>query len=552
MDGFDPDAYLGSSPPSGGASFDPDAYLTAAPSAPAAPSSPSVAGDVAKSGGIGLVKGAIGLAGLPGDINSLVGKGFDWAAGKAEQAMGYTPEQSAAKAAARQNLRSQMPLGLPTSSGIQDAIEGQTGKFYEPQTTAGQYAQTVGEFAPAALAGPGSVARKLTTQAVVPALASETAGQLTKGTEAEPYARVAAGVLGGVGAGAAANSLASKAAKVTTPSIDEIKDAARAQYNHPEVAAVKIKPQAVSDLSDSIRADLEGQGFRDWAHPKPFKALDELTAPRTASATAANAPVTVKDIDAVQKLLRQQAMERNAIGQLTPDAIAAARANEKVSDFLSGLKQPDLIAGNAKKAASILGDARANWGAASRAQEIQTLQDNARIQAGSTYSGGNQNNATRQALRPLLKNDAARAYGYNQDELDQLNRAVTGTVPGNTARWVGKRLGNLASTAGVVGGVATGNLPLAVGVPAVGMAARAIGNASAARQGRLLDEMLRNRSPLAQAAAAASPAVQTQPVWNRAMLNALSASSAAREQPEMNGSRPRIWITPKNESSRVQ
>ena len=92
----------------------------------------------------------------------------------------------------------------PDAGQVQGAIEGVTGKFYEPQTIPGQYASTIAEFAPGALmpGGPaGSVARAIaakTLNTVVPAVTSETAGQLTKDTPYEPYARFAGGLGGGV------------------------------------------------------------------------------------------------------------------------------------------------------------------------------------------------------------------------------------------------------------------------------------------------------------------------------------------------------------------
>src|SRR5688500_14365777 len=49
---------------------------------------PSTAEDMAKSGGIGLAKGAIGIAGAGGDIRSLLNRGADYLGGKA----GLSPE----------------------------------------------------------------------------------------------------------------------------------------------------------------------------------------------------------------------------------------------------------------------------------------------------------------------------------------------------------------------------------------------------------------------------------------------------------------------------
>jgi hypothetical protein len=138
--------------------------------------------DVAKSSGIGAAKGTIGLAGLPGDLVDLVNSGLN--AGNR-----YLVGKGLAQPRGESG-----PNPLPTAASIQKGVEGYTGEFYKPKTKAGQYAQTVGEFAPAALAGPGGIARRVAFQAVAPGLASEAAGQATQGTASEPWARLAAAV----------------------------------------------------------------------------------------------------------------------------------------------------------------------------------------------------------------------------------------------------------------------------------------------------------------------------------------------------------------------
>jgi hypothetical protein len=76
---------------------------------------------------------------------------------------------------------------------------------YQPQTTPGQFAETIGEFVPgAALAPEEGLGKAVAKYGVAPAVASEAAGQATEGTPLEPYARAAAGVGAGL-APAAAN-----------------------------------------------------------------------------------------------------------------------------------------------------------------------------------------------------------------------------------------------------------------------------------------------------------------------------------------------------------
>lgn len=150
--------------------------------------------DIAKGGAAGVARGVIGLAGTGGTIGDLVRRGATWA-GVPESVI--NAGAMATKAIPMTNI-----FTGPSAADIQGKLEKTTGqKLYEPHSVAGQYASTIGEFAPAALLpGGGSVTARL-LNTLVPATASETAGQLTKGEDAEPWVRGAAGVLGGLAGG---------------------------------------------------------------------------------------------------------------------------------------------------------------------------------------------------------------------------------------------------------------------------------------------------------------------------------------------------------------
>lgn len=152
--------------------------------------------DVGKSAGIGLARGAIGVAGLIGDLTDLGAKGLAAASdaistSSVGKELGLEPYKRPEGGSMLDNI--------PTSQSITKRIEGVTGDFYEPQTTSGEYARTAFEFVPAALAGPGGIARKVALQAVLPGIASEAAGQATEGSAIEPYARAGAGIAAGLG-----------------------------------------------------------------------------------------------------------------------------------------------------------------------------------------------------------------------------------------------------------------------------------------------------------------------------------------------------------------
>lgn len=153
---------------------------------------PSVFGDMFQSAGAGLRRGVESLVGMAGDSNRMQGDIAGWVAGK----FGASPEtQETVNSFARRVS----PMGFaPTTSDIQDRTNPIVGEPYQPQTTAGEYARTIGEFAPAAAAGPGSLTRRAIVQALLPALGSETAGQATEGTAYEPYARIGGALAGGM------------------------------------------------------------------------------------------------------------------------------------------------------------------------------------------------------------------------------------------------------------------------------------------------------------------------------------------------------------------
>lgn len=464
---------------------------------------PSVAADVAKSGGIGLAKGAIGVAGTAGDARDIASHITD-AVGDRLGASKETVQSFKDKAYKAANLLpfSSVLANAPSSGTIQKGVESVTGDFYKPKTVAGEYAQTAGEFAPGVIGGGEGLLAKLATRVALPAVASETAGQLTKGTDAEPYARVAGGVLGGL-----SGSLR-RAETAAAPTVEELKDAARAQYNHPDVKGVTFRPEAADFLHHWIRNDLEAgtnSGFRATNEPKTFAAISELSNPGASMARTVGAPATIDDIQSVRKVLGRISDEKSSVGTPTSDAVAARRAIGHVNTFLENLHQPDLLSGNASRASDVLREASGNWGAAKRAEEIGTKLDNAQIQAASTYGGGNINNATRQALRPLLKNNAAKAVGYNDAERDLLSRAVEGSWAGNTARQVGK-LGpdtGLKGIEHVIAGFKTGGASIPLSLASLG--AKIGGDRSTRRAVERLDEALRTRSPLHNQNVASQP-----------------------------------------------
>ena len=195
------------------------------------PEPSSQAGDIAKSAGVGLGRGLIGLAGVPGDLGSLLNRGIDWSAGK---------------------------LGLPvapadynlgTSAQIQRGVEGATGKFYEPQTPAGRVAETAGSFVPAMVGGPESLAIKALTRVAAPTAALEATKQVTD----NPYAQAAAGI--------GATVLSHRALQTPAPTSEALMSMGpKVALQNPLSLRWNFSRRIVNTLSDVIKQELrQGQ-----------------------------------------------------------------------------------------------------------------------------------------------------------------------------------------------------------------------------------------------------------------------------------------------------
>ena len=215
--------------------------------------------DMLKSGATGFVQGAIGLATMPQDLGRWLGKNAVYGM---ERLMGSSPEEAQARIDRADNVQSRLggrpTLTPPSYEDVISGIESKFGPMYKPQTVLGEYAKTVGQFAAGALAGPGGVARKAALT-VVPGVVSEAAGQATKGSEFEPYARMGGALLGGVAASSKGN-VGTKALMKRVGDSKEayktVENAANKAYGNLRSAGIKYDAfevdRAINDIS-SIR-----------------------------------------------------------------------------------------------------------------------------------------------------------------------------------------------------------------------------------------------------------------------------------------------------------
>lgn len=313
---------------------------------------------------------------------------------------------------------------------------------------------------------------------------------------------------------------------VAAPTVEALKNSARAGYQSPEVAAVEINPQSVGNLSTKIENDLIQRGMRPRQAPGTFEEVKAL------NPSQGVASVKVADIDSARKALGEYAKQVDAVGKPTSEAAAASIAMEHINDYLPNISAADVVAGDAPRAAQILKDAGQNWGAAKRSEKVDLQLTRADRQAAKSGSGSNIENSMRQKIASMLDNPA-RSVGYSDAEKAAMENIVRGTPTRNALRKVGK-LGVegglsllLHAGAAIPSGGAT--IPFAVG----GTVARKVGEALTAKSGRALSEMVRSRSPLATSNAGMSAvqrALLANPPAKRAALPYAAISSGSLSQ----------------------
>ena len=207
--------------------------------------------DMALSGLQGINSGVQSLAGTIGDAQNMTGNVASWGADK----LGFSPETSSMVGEVASRLPA-MGMKFPTTKQIGSIVNPITGQ-YSPQTTAGRWTESVGEMVPAAVAGPGSVARK-TAMAVIPGVSMAAVGDMT---DQNAYAKAGAGILTGVltagrGGRAGTEELIKKA-----PTRESVKDTKDAAYKALDDAKIVYDQNAYKGAAMKIKYGLADKGW---------------------------------------------------------------------------------------------------------------------------------------------------------------------------------------------------------------------------------------------------------------------------------------------------
>jgi len=231
-------------------------------------------------------------------------------------------------------------------------------------------------------------------------------------------------VAGAITAGAS-KALGAFNPKPATMSVDDLKAAASAAYKQADDAGIVFSPQASTRLRDTVQADMADFGFDPVLQPganAAFKRLEEY----------AGQNVTMKGLDTARKIAG------NAFDASKPsNNELARRISGRIDDAIANPQAGDVIMGDAVKGAAAIKSARELTARQKKLEKVAQLLERAEVQAGSTGSGGNIENATRQQIKRIIT-DPKFKRGFTADELAQVKKVALGTTTQNALRLAGK------------------------------------------------------------------------------------------------------------------
>lgn len=267
--------------------------------------------------------------------------------------------------------------------------------------------------------------------------------------------------------------------KTATPSIDELKTAAREVYKEIDNLGATVNSSRVTGLTRDLNTTIRSEGFNKRIHPKVAAALDEFE-----KIKGTNQPIS--NLDTLRKVAR------SAASSIEPDeARLGAIMVGKVDDFLDNLDQAALVGGNADEVGRKFKDARQLWQRARKGDDIEYAFERAKNQASGFENG------LRVQFRSIL-NNKKKMRGYTPEEKAAMEQVVRGGGLENTAKAIGKfgfsegqATSMLMGSLGVAGGAAVGGGAGAVAVPLVGQVSKNLAQKLTRNNAEMVSQIVR-------------------------------------------------------------
>lgn len=250
---------------------------------------------------------------------------------------------------------------------------------------------------------------------------------------------------------------AEKALQAAAPTVDALKDSARAVYQKIDDLGVRIPAIDAQKLSSQSIAMLKKSGYNAKIQPKISGVIDELE-------SFAKTGGTVGELDTLRKVAANAAKSNEA-----SEAALASKVIDRIDDFMDDFvpsgQQSSEVSGLYKEARSL-------WSKAKKAEMIDLAFERAKNQASGFENG------IRVQFRSLL-NNPKKMRGFSKEEKSAIADIVRGTNTTNTLKALGKfgftegqATNMMLATLGIAGGGVVAGPGGAAAVPIIGQTAR--------------------------------------------------------------------------------
>lgn len=436
----------------------PSAPQPQAPAVAQPPQAPSVPEDVAKS---------TFYRGLPEGIAAVTPLGFSLNMVRGISDLGRAGVGEIYKKVYGEELPHYTKNPVPTSSDVLKFLSKEAlGKdLYEPKTIPGEYANTLTQFASGGIAS-GAPLRPL----LAAGLASETAGQATRGTDWETPARILGGLVGGGLVSSRGNS------RAPLKTSEDVRAGASNLYKLAEqkggVLPSEFTQKWVDNAQNILPQTKVGRTvLGDTPSTRLVSRLEEIK----------NEPLTLRAAQEIDSALGEL-MDANVnprTGKLAAEGNKFYKIQKQLRDQIAEAKPQDIVGG--KEGFDTWKAARSEWSKAAKLNDVERILARAE-------GADNPTTLIKNGFRNLA-NNPERMRSFSREERKAIKEAAKTGVAGGALKFAGGRLmsGALGTIAGAAGGGPAGAV---VGGIAGGLGGTALRNMSESLQRQRANRVL--------------------------------------------------------------
>lgn len=250
---------------------------------------------------------------------------------------------------------------------------------------------------------------------------------------------------------------ASKPSKAQAIALEDLKRAKDAAYQAVDKAGISYTPQAFAGFVADAKNALSQANVSSIRHPRATSMLKDLED----MAKTGHAP-SLTQLDQLRQVIRRDVVDVSD----KSEKFFGRKLVDALDDFVENAPASAVSTGVARDAPELLAKARDLNMRMRKVEAVEGAVSKAKLRAGSTGSGGNVDNATRQNLRVVLE----KTPNFTDEERAALETVVLGGRGQNMLRLAGKLSpsGNGLMAAGNLGAAAmagpVGAIPGVVGI----------------------------------------------------------------------------------------